>query len=66
MNNYILEQFEVIDVKTLSKINGSGYGTQCILGTVGGTIMGGALFGIGGAAAGFAGGSTAFCYNTVH
>ncbi|MGT2883547.1 hypothetical protein ACVRZS_01140 [Streptococcus ferus] len=35
MNNYILEQFEVIDVKTLSKINGSGYGTQCILGTVG-------------------------------
>ncbi|MGT2924905.1 ComC/BlpC family leader-containing pheromone/bacteriocin [Streptococcus caviae] len=65
MNNSILEQFEELDVKTLSDIRGSGYGVQCILGTAGGTIMGGALFGPGGAAAGFAGGSTAFCYDTV-
>ncbi|EJN94955.1 Blp family class II bacteriocin [Streptococcus ratti] len=65
MNKYILEQFEEIDTKTLSEISGNGYGAQCVLGTVGGTIMGGALFGPGGAAAGFAGSSTAFCYDTV-
>ncbi|SDJ30012.1 MULTISPECIES: Blp family class II bacteriocin [Streptococcus] len=66
MNSNIFEQLEVLDTKTLSTIEGGGYGAQCVVGTVGSVILGGALFGPFGAGAGVVGGSTAFCYSKVH
>jgi zinc transporter ZupT len=51
MNSNIFEQLEVLDTKTLSTIEGGGYGAQCVVGTVGSVILGGALFGPFGAGA---------------
>ena len=58
MNNKQLERFKKLDTNALSN-------AQCVIGTTGMTIVGAAFFGIAGAGAGFAGGSTAFCYDTA-
>ena len=65
MNNKQLERFKKLDTNALSNVRGQGYGAQCVIGTTGMTIVGAAFFGIAGAGAGFAGGSTAFCYDTA-
>ena len=66
MNKAVLDQFEILDNKKLVEITGSGYGAQCVIGTIGGTILGGAFFGPVGASAGVAIASTAFCYGTAN
>lgn len=61
MNNLILEQFDVVDEKSLTEINGGDGVAQCIIGTAGGAIWGNAAFGLIGAGVGTFIDNTVFC-----